>query len=163
MTEINETSLPGVGVRYDFVSGRGGKVGVISHHSGRRELLIYDRVDPDSVAENASLTAEDARTLADLLSGTSVVERFDDLRQQLGGLAIDWLPIGPASPYAGREIGDTELRSRTGTSIVAIVRGETAIPAPSPDQELMADDVAVVVGTADGINAAAELLASRDA
>lgn len=41
MTEINETRLPGVGVRYDFASVGGDKVGVVSYHSGRRDVVIY--------------------------------------------------------------------------------------------------------------------------
>lgn len=163
MTEINETNLPGVGVRYDFDAYGGDKVGVVSHHSGRRDVLIYDRTDPDLVAETARLTPVEARTFADLMGGPTVVERFEDLRQEIRGLAIDWLPIAPDSRYAERKLGDTHLRARTGVSVVAIVRGDTAIPAPSPDDELLADDVAVVVGTPEGINAAALLLAAGGA
>jgi len=163
MTEINETRLPGVGLRHDFEAISGDKVGVVTHHSGRRYLLIYDDVDPDSVAETAKLTLAEARILGDLLGGATVIERFDDLRQHVHGLALDWLPIGPESRYAGRQLGDTALRTRTGVSIVAIIRGETAIAAPGPDQGLLADDIAVVVGTAEGIDAAAKLLAPGDA
>jgi TrkA domain protein len=47
-------------------------------------------------------------------------------------------------------------------SIVALVRGDQPIPAPGPDKELRADDTAVVVGTAEGIDAAARLLSSAD-
>lgn len=163
MTEINETNLPGVGVRHDFEAISGDKVGVVSHQSGRRELLIYDDEDPDLVAETATLRPEEARILAEMLGGASIIEHFDDLRQQVHGLAIDWLPIGRGSSYAGRKLGDTALRARTGVSIVAIIRGQTAIPAPGPDEGLQADDVAVVVGTAEGIDAAARLLAAGDA
>ena len=162
MTEINETSLPGVGMRHDFEAASGDKVGVVSHHSGRRDLVIYNRADPDLVCGTACLTPAEAHALADLMGGPSVVERFDDLRQEIHGLAIDWLPIAPTSPYAGQTLGDTELRARTGVSVVAIVRGDTPIAAPSPDHELLADDVAVVAGTAEGIDAAARLLAAGD-
>ena len=163
MTEMNETNLPGVGIRYDFEAATGDKVGVVLHHSGRRDVLVYDRTDPDLVAETASLTPAEARSFADLLGGSSVVERFEDLRQEIQGLALDWLPIARASRYAGRKLGDTPLRARTGVSVVAIVRGDTAIPAPGPDDELLAGDIAVVVGTPEGIDQAAELLAAVDA
>ena len=163
MTEINETNLPGVGVRYDFEAAAGDKVGVVLRHSGRRDVLIYDGTDPDLVAETASLTPAEARSFADLLGGPSVIERFEDLRQEIQGLALDWLPIAPGSHYAGRKLGDTHLRARTGVSVVAIVLGDTAIPAPGPDDELVAADVAVVVGTPEGIDEAAELLAAVDA
>ena len=161
MTEINETKLPGVGTLHDFECESGDRIGVISHHGGRREVVIYDPGDPDRVSESATMTPDEARVLADLLGGTSVTERLDDLRQEIAGLAIDWLPISPHSPYAGRTIGDTALRTRTGVSIVALVRGDRPLPAPGPDEELRVDDTAVVVGTANGINAAAQLLTAR--
>ncbi|MCB0993235.1 MAG: cation:proton antiporter regulatory subunit [Acidimicrobiales bacterium] len=158
MTELIETKLPGVGTIHTFEAESGTRVGVISHHSGRREVAIYHRDDPDCVSESANLSPEEARILADLLGGTTVSQRLDDLRQDIAGLAIDWLPIRDDSPYAGKTIGDTEMRRRTGVSIVALVRNERPIPAPEPDQGLRAGDTAVVVGTPQGINMAIELL-----
>jgi len=159
MTDINETKLPGVGILHDFQCQSGGRIGVISHHAGRREVLIYDESDPDRVAECATMTADEAHCLAELLGGTSVTERLDVLRHEIAGLAIDWLPISPGSQYAGKTIADTEMRTRTGVSIVAIVRGDQPIPAPGPAEELRLGDTAVVVGTAEGIDAAARMFA----
>lgn len=160
MTEISETRLPGVGTLHAFECRGGDRVGVISHHAGRREVVIYDHDDPDRVREVATMTPDEARTLADLLGGTSVTERLDDLHQEIHGLAIDWLPISSHSPYAGVTIGETALRTRTGVSIVALVRGDRPLPAPGPDETLLADDTAVIVGTAEGIDAAVQLLAA---
>ncbi len=159
MTDINETKLPGVGILHDFECQSGDRIGVISHHAGRREVLIYDSADPDRVGECANMTADEAHCLADLLGGTSVTERLDVLRHEIAGLAIDWLPISPSSQYAGKTITDTALRTRTGVSIVAIMRGDEPIPAPGPTEELRVGDTVVVVGTAEGIDAAAGLLA----
>jgi TrkA domain protein len=161
MTEINETRLPGVGVRHDFASASGDRVGVVSHHTGRRELVVYDKEDPDAVRTSLRLSPDEARLLGELLGGPSITTSLEVLRQQVQGLAIDWLPISGRSRYAGRKLGETELRSRTGVSIVAIVRDDTAIPAIGPDQDLRGDDVAVVVGTPEGIDEAARLLAAN--
>jgi TrkA domain protein len=158
MTSVNETKLPGVGMRHDFATANGDQVGVISHHSGRRELVIYDPVDPDRVRACANLDAAETALLAELLGGATVVERLADLRQHIAGLAIDWLPLSAGSAFAGRRLGDTEMRSRTGVSIVAVLRGDAAIPAPGPDTVLHAGDTVVVVGTAEGIDAAVALL-----
>jgi TrkA domain protein len=46
--DVNQTPLPGVGLRYDFTTRSGRQIGVVSHRSGRRDLLVYDRKDPDS-------------------------------------------------------------------------------------------------------------------
>lgn len=158
MTSVNETKLPGVGLRHDFSTTNGDQVGVISHHTGRRELVIYDPDDPDRVKACANLDAGETAVLTELLGGATVTERFADLRQHVSGLAIDWLPLPTASVFVGRPLGDTEMRTRTGVSIVAIVRDDTAIAAPGPDLTLQAGDTAVVVGTPEGIDAAVELL-----
>jgi TrkA domain protein len=156
--DINETPLPGVGLRYDFTTRSGRRVGVVSHRSGRRDLLIYDRADPDNCAEVVQLSEEEADTLAEILGAARIAGRLADLRQRIEGLAIDWLEIPSGSPYAGRPLGDTQARSRTGTSIVAVLRGDQAIPAPDPTTPLRAGDTAVVVGTPAGIAALARLL-----
>jgi TrkA domain protein len=158
--EIHETALPGVGLRHDFTTRAGRQLGVVTHRTGRRDLLIYDRDDPDATQEVIRLTDEEADTLGDLLGADRLVAHLTALTQRIEGLAIDWLPIRPGSPYAGKAIADTQARSRTGVSIVAIVRGDGAIPAPAPDAGLEPGDTLVVVGTAKGIKDLSALLGS---
>ena len=157
--DIHETALPGVGLRHDFTTRTGRQLGVITHRTGRRDLLVYDREDPDACREVVELTDEEAEALGELLGADRVVEHLADL-QRIEGLAIDWLAIRPGSPFAGRTIADTQARSRTGVSIVAVLRNGGAIPAPTPDVRLEPGDTLVVVGTTDGISALADLLGS---
>ncbi len=161
MTDVNETKLPGVGTLHDFQCQSGDRIGVISHHGDRREVVFYDSSDPDRVVESAAMTADEARILSDLLGGTTVTEHVDHAGPDIEGLAIDWIPIAATSSFVGRTVGDTELRTRTGVSIIAIVRGGQPIASPGPDAELQPEDTAVVVGSADGIEAASQLLTSR--
>jgi TrkA domain protein len=158
--EIQETALPGVGLRHDFTTRAGRQLGVMSYRTGRRDLLLYERDDPDATQEVIRLTQEEADTLADLLGATRLTGRLAELQQRIEGLAIDWLPIRPDSPYAGQAIADTQARSRTGVSIVAIVRGDGAIPAPTPDVGLEPGDTLVVVGTTKGVKDLIKLLGS---
>ena len=156
--DVNETPLPGVGLRYDFTTRTGRQIGVVAHRSGRHDLLVYDRTDPDTCQEVIQLTEEEADILAELLGAARIAGRLTELQQRIEGLAIDWLEIPADSPHAGRPLGDTQARSRTGTSIVAILRGVDAIPAPSPSEALLVGDTAVVVGTPKGIAELARLL-----
>ncbi len=158
MSEIEEFQLPGVGIRYEFTTKNGERVAVLSHRGGRRELFVGDPKDPDAFREVADLAEDESRALAELLGGTRVTQHLTDLRQAVEGLAIDWLPVKPGSPYDGRTIGDSRMRSRTGVSIVAVLRGDDAIPAPGPELGLSARDYLVVVGTPHGIERAVELL-----
>jgi TrkA domain protein len=155
---IHQTALPGVGFRHDFTTSRGRQLGVVSHRTGRRDLVLYDRDDPDAARDVVQLTSVESEALAELLGGYRVAEAFTQLQQQVEGLAIDWLSIGEGSPYAGRRLADTQARSRTGVSIVAVLRDQAAVPAPTPDFRFQPGDTAVVIGTPAGVKALARLL-----
>lgn len=154
MTDVQETKLPGVGVRHDFETASGRRVGVIVHHGGHRELLIYDDRDPDLCRETLRVDEHEAHTLAEMLGAAQVQESVEAIRQSVEGVTIDWLPIAGRSQVAGRTIGETELRRRTGVTIIALVRDGRTIPAPGPEQVLHTGDTAVVVGPPDGITRA---------
>ena len=160
MGDIQEVKLPGVGVRYEFETAEGNRIGVVSHRSGLREIYAARRDDPDEFKRVLGLSPDDARTLAELLGATRVAQQLADLQQRIEGLAIDWLPVRADSAFAGRLLGDTQMRARTGVSVVAIVRGEEAVPAPGPDAPIESGDYLVVVGTARGIEEAVTLLRS---
>jgi TrkA domain protein len=158
--DIQETRLPGVGVRHDFTTSEGDRVAVVTYRSGRRELAIYDAKDPDDRRAVLHLSPEDAITLGETL-GTSQVSEAVVEAQRLEGLAIEWIALGPSSTAAGTTIADGEFRTRTGASIVAIVRGSTTIPAPEPTVAFEAGDVVVAVGTPDGLRRLRDLLVQR--
>lgn len=158
MAEIAETELPGLGLRLEFNSEEGHRIGVIHHRTGRRELFVCTPADPDTAALSVNLSDDESHALADALGGSSVVESLSAL-QQIKGLAIDWLPVNPGSTYADGTIGDARVRTQTGVSIVAVIRGDVAHPAPGPEFRLRTEDVLVVVGTGAGIDSVRALMA----
>ena len=160
MTEVRETRLPGVGVRYEFTTADGQRLGVLHHRSGLRELLVYDEDDPDACRAVIRLAEADSRTLDELMGGSRVVEELQELQRRVHGLSTEWLPIVAQTPYAGKTIGDTQARTRTGVSIVAVVRGDRTFPSPTPDFQLEAGDTIAVVGTPRGIEDLVVLLRS---
>lgn len=151
MPDVTETQLPGVGVRHEFTTAAGERVGVLSLRSGRRDLVVYDRADPDVASTVVHLDRDDTRTLAELLGATQVSEALTAVQQKLEGLAIDWISLPASSPVAGSTIAEGHFRTRTGASIVAVVRGDETIPAPGPEYRFEAGDVAVAVGTPEGL------------
>ena len=158
MTDVVETRLPGVGVRHDFATSSGRRVGVIVHRSGHRELIIYDDRDPDASRESVRLNQADAHTLGELLGIATLKDRVDQvLRQSVEGLTIDWVSVRDPSAAAGRTIADLHLRQRTGVTVVAVLRGDSTFPSPGPEFELRPHDTAVVVGTAEGVAQAGAL------
>ena len=156
---MEETRLPGVGVRFAFTTAGGERLGVIAHRSGKRELLVYDRGDPDACDAVIGLGEDDTRTLVDLLGGSEVTERIGAaIRQSLDGLELEWAELGARAPGVGRPISELGLRSRTGASIVAIIRGDETVISPRSDFTLQGGDVAVLVGSGAAVGEAVKLL-----
>lgn len=156
--EVEETKLPGVGLRHDFLTETGRRIGIISLKSGARHLAIYSEDDPDTVKASIELTNEEAQLLAELLGAPRVIERLAKLREQVEGITTASIPLGDSSPYVGRTLGDAEVRTRTGASIVAVLRGDEVVPSPGPDFRFRAEDKVVVVGTEEGVHAASQIL-----
>ena len=157
MTEVTETQLPGVGVRHEFTTVSGERVAVLSHRTGRREIAIYDQADPDACSTVLHLSNDDTRTLAELLGGSPVSAAISGV-QRLEGVAVDWIRISAGTEHAGATIGEGRFRTRTGVSVVALVRSNETLPAPGPEVALQADDVVVAVGTTDGLRQLRDLL-----
>jgi TrkA domain protein len=161
MARIEETKLPGVGVRHDFKTEGGDHLGVITHRTGRRDLIVYDRRDPDACGTVVRLEEEDSNTLADLMGAAQVTQAAGELRQSVGGLTIDWLPIQPNWSCASCPVEHSGLQEHTGVTIVAVVRNGHTVPVPNSEFQLFPGDVAVVVGTPEGINRATTLLQGK--
>ncbi len=151
MAQVRETHLPGVGVRHEFETDSGQVVGIIVHHGGRREIVVYDADDPDAGSALLELSARDASTMAELLGASQVTEAVTAVQQNIEGLAIEWIHIQDNSPGVDRSIRDGEYRTRTGASVVAVLRGDQSVPAPDPEFAFRVGDVAVAVGTVEGL------------
>lgn len=156
--EIRETRLPGVGLRYEFDNSEGDRIGVIAQRGGEFEVLVYSGADPDTGRRVFRLTGDEAEALAQILGAPRMVESYADLTREIPGLNSGQIPVTAQSPYAGRKLGETRARTRTGASIVAVVRGDQVLASPGPDEVLHPRDVLVVIGTDDGIAAVRDLL-----
>lgn len=158
MGVVRETKLPGVGVRHEFTSERGETIGVLVHHDGRRDVLVYSAEDPDACAATIELSRADTRTMSELLGASQIAEVLGVVQQEVAGLAIEWIELPEDSPGTGASIAEGEYRRRTGASIVAVLRGGESIPAPNPDFVLQAGDTVVAIGTRDGVGTLTSLL-----
>lgn len=157
--DVERTDLPGIGLRHEFRTARGQHAAVISHHSGRRDLVVYHPQDPDTALATLSLKPDEANGVAELLGTSRIVERLAEMQRQVTGLVTSQTPILEGSPYAGQLLGDTQARTRTGASIVAVIRAGEVIASPDPGFRFLAGDMVVAVGTEEGTAAVAEILA----
>jgi len=156
--EIFETPLPGIGVRYEFTAEAGDHVGVIVRRDGKRDIALYDREDPDSCKGTLELSESDAAKVAELLGGTQITTRLDELRHSVEGLAIEWVTMVAGRGLTGLRIADGQIRTLTSASVVAIMRGERAIPGPEPDFSFEAGDTVLIMGSDDAVDRARAIL-----
>jgi TrkA domain protein len=156
--EVNEVLLPGVGLRYEFDTADGARLGIVAHRSGDFELVAYREHDPDECAPLCRLTADEADAVAEILGAPRISERFADLTREVPGLRAGQIAISATSPHAGQPLSHTRARTRTGVSIVAVVRGEQVIASPTPAEVLLAGDILIVIGTDSGIASVREII-----
>jgi TrkA domain protein len=146
MVDVRRVKLPGVGVLHTFVTDDGGKVGVITHRSGHSDLITFaDAEDGDSRKVSLRLDEDEAHTLAELLGGTRITESLSGM-DQIPGLSIDWFPVDYDHHIAGQQLGSLTTKGLPGVTVVAVVRGESANPAPEGDFKVFPGDTLVVAG-----------------
>jgi TrkA domain protein len=158
MAQVEQTPLPGIGVRLDFTTIEGRRLGVVRHPDGRREVYIGSIEDPLAAAPCFSLADDEVHTMVEVLGGSRVTANLARLQEFVEGLAIEWLQVGANSPVAGASIASAGIRARSGVSVVAVLRAEQTHPAPGPEFRIAAGDTLVVIGTPEGITAAATIL-----
>ncbi len=56
MAQVEQTPLPGVGVRYDFTTGEGRRLGVVHHQDGRKDFYVGSGDDPQEAAPPSAST-----------------------------------------------------------------------------------------------------------
>ncbi|MDH6179969.1 TrkA domain protein [Microbacteriaceae bacterium SG_E_30_P1] len=148
MVDVRRVKLPGVGVLHTFVTDDGGKVGVITHRSGPSDLITFsdDEDGADVKKVSLRLDEDEAHTLAELLGGTRITESLSSL-ESIPGLSIDWFPVDYDDHIAGQKLGSLAGRGVIGLTVVAVVRGDSANPAPSDDFTVFPGDTLVVAGS----------------
>jgi len=156
--EIFETPLPGIGTRYEVSTAAGDRLAVVARRDRRRDLVVYDERDPDTCRASVELSSEESAVMVELLGGSKVTERLGDLRHQVEGLAIEWVTMPAEGGLTGRTIGDAAIRTRSGASVIAVIRDGQSIPGPGPELRFAGGDVVLTIGAADNVAAASTML-----
>jgi TrkA domain protein len=138
---LSSTPLPGIGVRYDLTPRDSHRLSVVAHRDGHRTISAYRRDDPDACDLSVRLTAEEAATLIDALMPahhTPNLLSTTDL-----GLVAERIELSGSSHWNGRLLGESRIRTAT---------------MDAPDFRLAGGDTLIVIGTREGVEAAAVIL-----
>jgi TrkA domain protein len=158
--DLRQTRLPGVGTKFSLELDHGGRVAVIQHNDGVREVYAFRRRDDDEPSAVITLDDDEARQLGAVLGGAYERPRIvEELEMALGELTIEWVPVPDGSPAIGRTLADCAFRARTGITIIAILREPEPITGAQPDDVIKAGDTLVTVGKLGDYKAFRTLLA----
>ncbi|GAT81529.1 potassium transporter TrkA [Streptomyces sp. F-3] len=153
---MSRTPLPGIGTRYDLTTRERRRLSVVAHLDGSRTLNTYREDDPDACALSVRLTSGEAESLIDALAPAHHSPNLLSTTEL--GLVAERIELAATSHWNGRLLGETRMRTETGVSIVAVLRRAEAIPSPGPDFRLAGGDILIVIGTREGVDAAATIL-----
>lgn len=155
---VEQTPLPGIGVRKDLLTASGRRVGIVTQRDGQTELIVSRPDDPDTCMASIPLTSDEAATLGNLLGAPQLVAQLTEEHRDLPGVNTRQFLLSADSRFDGRTLGDTKMRTNSGASLVAVMRAGQVHPSPTPDFTLLAGDLLVAVGTTEGLDAAAKIL-----
>ena len=111
---VEVTPLPGIGVRKDFPTRAGRRIGVVSHRDGHIELIVSKSDDPDACAASIPLSVDEAAALANLLGAPQLVAKLQRGAPRSARHQHQAAADRPDSPYDGRTLGDTAMRPAPG-------------------------------------------------
>ena len=86
------------------------------------------------------------------------LERLARLRNAAELLELNWLTPDETGAVAGRTIGELGIRTRSGVSVVGVMRGTELHPNPGPEFRFAPGDTAAVIGSPDQVSALRKLL-----
>jgi TrkA domain protein len=147
MNQVTETRLPGVGVKYSLGTAHGGRLAVIQHNDGMREIYFFRRRGDDEPSAVLQLEDDEARQLGAVIGGAYERPKIvEELEMVLGELAIEWVRVPDGSPAIGHTLADCGFRARTGITIIAILRDPEPISGAQPSDVVQTGDTLVTVG-----------------
>ncbi len=79
----------------------------------------------------------------------------------LSGAEIDTYMVQENSQLAGKSLSEGTIRNKSGATVLVIKRGEDVMPNPDPFWELQRDDIVLLLGTPQQLNAARNLFEKR--
>lgn len=141
---------------------------VLSARLMNPKLFIAARVDDDAAVPKLQRAGADrvinpyatgGRRLAHLLLSPRAVDFFETaLRRGKRALAIDEIMVVENSSAAGRTLAQLDLGSRTGVTVLAVLRDGATTATPHGDFTLAVGDHLLVLGTDEQLARSGELL-----
>ncbi|MCK8825051.1 cation:proton antiporter regulatory subunit [Fuchsiella alkaliacetigena] len=151
--EIKKSDLFGIGKKYSLKTTEDEILVLIIHHNGKRELYFLDDEEDDEAKFSVQLTDLEAREIGALIMGSDYQPATEKQARMLhDDILIEWVEVKPTSCLTDKTIIETDLRAKTGVTILGIKRGESFIGSPDPEEKMINGDIIMVTGKKEAIN-----------
>jgi TrkA domain protein len=145
--ELRETRLPGVGVKYTAFTSHGGRLTVIMHNEGQREIYWFRHADDEEPQAVIQLEDDEARQFGAIIGGAYERPKIvEELEMAFGELAIEWVPVPDTSPAIGKTLAEAAFRQRAAITVIAILREPEPVVGAQPGDVIQRGDTLVTVG-----------------
>jgi TrkA domain protein len=147
--DLHETRLPGIGSKFTLRLDTGGRLAIIVHNDGKRELYFFRRAEDDDPNAVITLDDDEARQLGAVIGGAYERPKIvDELEMALGELQIEWIPVPDDSPWIGKTLAECAFRAKAGITVIAILREPEPVTGAQPTDTIERGDTLVTVGKA---------------
>ncbi|WP_078555324.1 cation:proton antiporter regulatory subunit [Bacillus alkalicellulosilyticus] len=160
--QVKVADLPGIGKKMSLITAEKSMIVLIIHHTGKRELYFFQDADDDEADFSINLTADETRELGAQLLG-AVFQPIDADKMVLfkSQIVMEWIELKSESPLTEKTIGESEIRKRTGVSIVGIFRDSEVIASPEVSEKLKTGDTIMAIGKSEQIQQFEKLCAGK--
>ena len=124
-----------------------------------RQVLEQYHIPLNVIMQQVNLLRGESYKYLRSEEGTEVT--FTHIDEILSARLTDTFYLNEENKFAGKTIGDLNLRSRTEATIIAIVRKGTTITTPSAKDILQAGDTLVITGSHKAVDIAFDLLSEK--
>ncbi len=98
-----------------------------------------------------------------MLRGMSLEqENIGRIAALFGGATVANFQVQEGSPSANKSLRELDVRNATGATIIAVARNGKAITNPGPELKLEAEDILVLLGAHEQLDAASRLLSGKE-
>jgi TrkA domain protein len=147
--DLQETRLPGVGTKFSLRLAAGGRLSIIVHNDGKRELYWFANQHDDEPRAVITLDDDESRQLGAVIGGAYERPKIvEDLEMALGEMQIEWIPVPDSSPWIGRTLAECGFRAKLGITVIAILREPESVSGARPEDVIQQGDTLVTIGKA---------------
>jgi CPA2 family monovalent cation:H+ antiporter-2 len=129
---------------------------------GGLEIIRHMLLDLGYSPERIQRYADEVRRHAYALSESDGRRPYalDQLVSASRSVEIQWYTVAPESTVCDTRLSDTNIRARTGASVIALMRDGLTMPNPKSNITFQAGDMIGVIGSPQELEAAASLISS---